>query len=148
MLHSGHLHSRIRSHYQSLRDSQWTAALRLPSADKLWPSDYSTPRTMSLPTDTPPGVADALGYLQHHLQELTKWQNASEHAINTTLMALTAQIQQITQLMTNPAPAPTVAPPPILTSLPPVRPLSPALATSSKQQARSKLPSLLDFSGK
>jgi len=51
---------------------------------------------MSLPMDTPPGIADALGYLQHYLQELTKWQNALEHAINTTLMALTAQIQQIT----------------------------------------------------
>jgi len=51
---------------------------------------------MSLPTDTPPGIADALGYLQHHLQELTERQNASEHAINTTLAALTAQLQQIT----------------------------------------------------
>jgi len=48
--------------------------------------------------------------------------------------------------MTNPAPAPTVALPPILTSPPPVRPLSPALATLSKQQARPKLSSPLDFS--
>ena len=54
---------------------------------------------MSLPTDIPPGVADALGYLQHHLQELTERQNTSEHAINTTLAALTAQLQQITQLV-------------------------------------------------
>jgi len=48
---------------------------------------------MSLPADTPPAVADALGYLQHHLQELTKHQNASEHVINNTLVGLTAQIQ-------------------------------------------------------
>jgi len=48
---------------------------------------------MSLPIDTPPGIADALGYLQHYLQELTERQNALEHAINTTLVALTAQLQ-------------------------------------------------------
>jgi len=54
--------------------------------------------------DTPPAIADALGYLQHHLQELTKRQNASEHVINNTLPGLTAQIQQLTQLMTGPAP--------------------------------------------
>ena len=102
---------------------------------------------MSLPMDTPPGVANTLGYLQHHLQELTEWQNASEHAINTTLMALTAQIQQITQLMTNPAPTPTIAPPLIPVSPPPVRPPSPAPAASSKQWARPKLLSPPDFSG-
>jgi len=51
---------------------------------------------MSLPMDTLPGVADVLGYLQHHLQKLTEWQSALEYAINTILMALTAQIQQIT----------------------------------------------------
>jgi len=45
---------------------------------------------MSLPVDTPPAIADALGYLQHHLQELTKHQNASEHTINATLVGLTA----------------------------------------------------------
>jgi len=72
---------------------------------------------MPLPVDTPLAVADALGYLQHHLQELTKHQNASEHIINNTLAGLTAQIQQLTQLMTGPAPAPTVTPPPITTSL-------------------------------
>jgi len=71
---------------------------------------------MSLPTDTPPGVANALGYLQHYLQELTEWQSTLEHAIDTTLMALTAQLQQITQLMTSPAPAPTIALPPIFFS--------------------------------
>ena len=58
---------------------------------------------MSLPADTPPAVANALGYLQHHLQELTEHQNASEHVINNTLAGLTAQIQQLTQLMTGPA---------------------------------------------
>jgi len=102
---------------------------------------------MSLPTDTLPGVADALGYLQHHLQELTKRQNASEHAINATLAALTAQLQQITQLMTSSAPESTVALPPMPMSPPPVTPPSPAPATSSKQRARPKLPSPPDFSG-
>jgi len=87
---------------------------------------------MSLPTDTPPGVANALGYLQYHLQELTEQQNVSEHAINTTLVALTTQIQQITQLMTNSAPALTVALPLIPASPPPVRPPSPAPAALSK----------------
>ena len=100
---------------------------------------------MSLPADTPPAVADALGYLQHYLQELTKCQNALEHTINATLVGLTAQLQQLTQLIT--APAPTVTPPPILTSLPPVSPPSPVLSALSKQQTRPKLPSPPDFSG-
>ena len=82
---------------------------------------------MLLPADTPPAVADALGYLQHHLQELTERQNASEHTINATLAGLTAQLQQLTQLIT--APTPTVALPPIPTSLPPVS--SPSLVPSA-----------------
>jgi len=102
---------------------------------------------MSLPVDTPPAIADALGYLQHHLQELTERQNASEHVINNTLVGLTAQIQQLTQLMTGPAPAPTVAPPPVTTSLPPVNPPSPVPSAPTKQRTRPKLPSLPDFSG-
>ena len=102
---------------------------------------------MLLPADTPPAVADALGYLQHHLQELTERQNASEHVINNTLAGLTAQIQQLTQLMTAPAPAPTVAPPPLTTSPPPVNPPSPVLSTPTKQRTRPKLPSPPDFSG-
>ena len=100
---------------------------------------------MSLPADTPPAVADALGYLQHHLQELTERQNASEHTINATLAGLTAQLQQLTQLMT--APAPTIAPPPIPTPLPPVSPPSPVPTALSKQRTRPKLPSPPDFSG-
>jgi len=36
-----------------------------------------------LPPDTPQGVADALGYLQHYLHELTERQNVSENNINT-----------------------------------------------------------------
>jgi len=87
---------------------------------------------MSLSTDTPQAVADALGYLQHHLQELTERQNASEHVINNTLTDLTAQIQQLTQLMTAPAPAPTVAPPPLTTSPPSVNPPSPVLSALTK----------------
>jgi len=102
---------------------------------------------MLLPVDTPPAVADALGYLQHHLQELTKRQNASEYVINNTLASLTAQIQQLTQLMTGPAPTLAVAPPPIPMSPSVVTPPSPALATPSKQRARPKLPSPPDFSG-
>jgi len=103
---------------------------------------------MSLPANTPPAIADALGYLQHHLQELTERQNASEHVINNTLAGLTAQIQQLTQLMTAPAPAPTVAPPPLTTSPPPVNPPSPVLSAPTKQRTRPKLPSLPDFSSK
>jgi len=57
---------------------------------------------MSLPPDTPQGVADALGYLQHHLHELTERQNVSKNNINTILAALTAQLQQLTQLVANP----------------------------------------------
>jgi len=102
---------------------------------------------MSLPADTPPVVADALGYLQHHLQELTERQNALEHVINNTLADLTAQIQQLTQLMTAPAPAPTVAPPPLTTSPPPVNPPSPVPSAPTKQRTRPKLPSPPDFSG-
>ena len=94
---------------------------------------------MSLPADTPPAVADALGYLQHHLQELTEHQNVSEHTINATLTGLTAQLQQLTQLIT--ALVPTV-------SLPPVSSPSPVPAALSKQRTRPKLPSPPDFSGK
>ena len=68
-----------------------------------------------------------------------------EHTINTTLAGLTAQLQQLTQLIT--AFAPTVAPPPIPPSLPPVSPPSPVSSAPSKQQTRPKLPSPPDFSG-
>ena len=145
MYRSSHPYSRIRSHCQSLRNSQWTAALRSPFANKLRPSDHSAPREMSLPTDTPLAIVNALGYLQHHLQELTERQNALEHTINTTLAGLTAQLQQLTQLIT--APTLTVALPPIPTSLPPVSSPSPVPSALSKQQMRSKLPSPPDFSG-
>jgi len=56
---------------------------------------------MSLPSDTPQGIADALEYLQHHLQELMERQHVSETNINTTLAALTAQLQQLIQLVAN-----------------------------------------------
>jgi len=101
---------------------------------------------MSLPADTPPAVADALGYLQYYLQELTERQNASEHVINNTLTGLTAQIQQLTQLMTGLASAPTVALPLVTTSPPPVNPPSPVPSAPTKQRTRPKLPSLPDFS--
>jgi len=92
VLHSGCPYSRIRSHYQSPGNSQWTAALWLPSANKLQPSDHSALKEISLPANTPQAIANILGYLQHHLQELTKCQNALEYAINTTLAGLTAQL--------------------------------------------------------
>jgi len=62
-------------------------------------------------------------------------------------VALTTQLQQITQLMTSPTPAPTIALPLIPASPPSIRPPSHALVTSSKQQVRPKLPSSPDFSG-
>ena len=102
---------------------------------------------MSLPADTPPAVADTLDYLQHHLQELTECQNTSEQVINNTLAGLTVQIQQLTQLMTGPAPTPTVTLPPIPMSPPPVSPPSPVPSAPSKQRTRPKLPSPPDFSG-
>ena len=102
---------------------------------------------MSLPPDTSPGIANASGYLQHHLQELTKQQNVSEHAINTTLAGLMAQLQQLTQLMTSSAPALTIALPPVPIPSPPVSSPSPVPDTLSKQRARPKLPSSPDFSG-
>jgi len=44
---------------------------------------------MLLPSDTLQGIANALGYLQHHLYELMERQNVSKNNINTTLVALT-----------------------------------------------------------
>jgi len=97
---------------------------------------------MSLPLDIPQGVADVLGYLQHHLQELTKRQHVSENNINTTLAALTAQLQQLMQLVANPTlPAvPNTLPPPVLSP-----PTSPSPAPMA-QRTRSKLSSPPDFS--
>jgi len=88
-----------------------------------------------------------LGYLQYHLQELAEHQNVSEHTINATLTGITAQLQQLTQLVTGLAPASAVAPPPIPASPPPAIPPTPAPAALSKQRTRPKLPSPPDFSG-
>jgi len=73
---------------------------------------------MLLPSDTSQGIADALGYLQYHLQELTERQHVSESNINSTLAALTMQLQQLTQLVTNPPPpaVPNTPSPPVLSS--------------------------------
>ena len=85
---------------------------------------------MSLPLNTSQGITNALGYLQHHLQELMERQHVSESNINITLAALTAQLQQLTQLVANPPllllAIPNTPPPPIPS--PPVS-LSPALLT-------------------
>ena len=100
---------------------------------------------MSLSPDTPQGVADTLGYLQHHLQELMERQHVSENNINSTLAALTAQLQQLTQLVANlPLPLPAVqnTPPPPVPS-PPVSP-SPAPPT---RRTRPKLSCPPDFNG-
>ena len=90
---------------------------------------------MPLPSDTPQGIADALGYLQYHLHELTERQNISENNINTTQVALTMQLQQLTQLVANfsplfvlntpppPVPSPLVSPP----SAPTARQMHPKL---------------------
>jgi len=95
-----------------------------PECSLIQPSKNSALQ-MSLPSDTFQGIADALGYLQHHLYELTERQNISENNINTTLVALTTQLQQLTQLVANLlSPFISNTPPPsILSSLvsPPVR---------------------------
>jgi len=97
---------------------------------------------MSLPPDIPQGIANALGYLQYHLYELTERQNISENNINTTLAALTIQLQQLTQLVANP--------PPLLisnTSLPPIpSPLVSLPSAPMARQTRPKLSCPLDFS--
>ena len=62
---------------------------------------------------------------------MTKCQNTLEYAINTTLVDLTAQLHQLTQLMTSPALTPAVALPPIPMSSSPVSPPSPVEAILS-----------------
>ena len=91
---------------------------------------------MLLPPDTPQGVADALGYLQHYLHELTERQNVSKNNINTTLAALTAQLQQLTQLVANPPPPPVLNMPPLPVLSPPVSP--PPTQTARRTLKRAK----------
>jgi len=98
---------------------------------------------MLLPPDTPQGIADALGYLQHHLQELIERQHVSESNINTTLAVLTVQLQQLTQLVANPSPLAVLNIPPLPVLSPPT---SPSLAPTARQ-TRPKLSAPLDFSG-
>ena len=70
-------------------------------------------------TNTPQGIANALGYLQYYFQELMERQHVSENNINTTLAALTMQLQQLTQLVANPPLSAVLntPPPPILSPL-------------------------------
>jgi len=97
---------------------------------------------MSLPPDTPQGVADALEYLQHYLQELTERQHVSKNNI-TTLAALTVQLQQLTQLVANPSLlAVPNTPPPFALS-----PLTSLFSTPMARQTCPKLSAPLDFSG-
>jgi len=70
---------------------------------------------MLLPLNIPQGIANTLGYLQYHLQKVMERQHVSESNINITLVALTAQLQQLTQLVANP-PLPAIP----NTPLPPV----------------------------
>ena len=98
---------------------------------------------MSLPPDTPQGIADALGYLQHHLHELTERQNVSENNINTTLAALTIQLQQLTQLVANPPSLPISNTPPLPVPSPPASPPPAPMA----RRMRPKLSCPPDFGG-
>jgi len=98
---------------------------------------------MLLPPNTPQGVADTLGYLQHHLQELTERQHVSKNNINTTLTALTVQLQQLIQLVANPS-LPAIPNTPPLPVLSPLTSPSPALMAP---RTRPKLSTPLDFSG-
>jgi len=98
---------------------------------------------MLLPPDTPQGVADALEYLQHHLHELTERQNVSKSNINSTLAALTTQLQQLTQLVANPPPPAVPNTPPSPVPSPPVSP-PPALPV---QRTCPKLFCPPDFNG-
>ena len=84
----------------------------------------------------PQGVADTLGYLQHHLHELTERQNVPKNNINTTLAALTAQLQQLMQLVANPPPPPVsnTPPPPV-----PSPPASPPPCSDGKTNASQAL---------
>jgi len=77
---------------------------------------------MLLPLDTPQGIANALGYLQHYLHKLTERQNISKNNINTALTALTMQLQQLTQLVANPPPLPIPNTPPLSVPSSPVFP--------------------------
>jgi len=98
---------------------------------------------MSLPPDIPQGIADTLGYLQHHLQELTERQHVSENNINTTLAALTIQLQQLVQLVANPSLSamPNTPPPPV-----PSSPTSPPPVPTARRM-HPKLSAPPDFSG-
>jgi len=98
---------------------------------------------MLLPPDTPQGIADILGYLQHYLHELTERQNVSENNINTILAALTAQLQRLTQLVANSLspPVPNIPSPPVP---------SPLVSLPSALTVRQTCPKLScppDFSG-
>jgi len=98
---------------------------------------------MSLSLDTPQGVADALGYLQHHLQELMERQHVSENNINTTLVALTMQLQQLIQLVANPSLPAIPNTPPLPIPSPPTSPFP----TPTARQTHPKLFAPPDFSG-
>ena len=92
---------------------------------------------MSLPPDTPQGITDALGYLQYHLQELTERQHVSENNINSTLAALTTQLQQLTQLVAN-----LPLPPPAVPNTPPQPVPSPPVSPSPAPPMRRTRPKL------
>ena len=91
-------------------------------------------------TDTLQGIANTLAYLQYYLHKVSKRQNNSETNINNIFSALTTQLQQLTQLISN-----------SLQSLTPVitLPLSPIvvspLPATFRSQAWSKLVFSLDF---
>jgi len=51
---------------------------------------------MLTPLENSQGIANALGYLYEHLQQLSERQNNTKNNINTALAALTTQLQQLT----------------------------------------------------
>ena len=81
-------YSRLESLKQNLGLFQQTAIQQVTLSCHIQPSRNSALQ-MSLPSDTPQGVANALEYLQHHLHKLTERQNISKNNINTTLAVLT-----------------------------------------------------------
>jgi len=88
------------------------------------------------PNNTPCSVTEALGFLQHNLHKLSERQSTSKNAIHTTLVALSAQLQQLMLQLNTPAledsPVPPLSPPPMV----------------PQSKVRPKLTSPLDFGGK
>ena len=119
---------------------QQTASLQIFSTTLNQPSGTLHSRQI-LHADTLQTIADALAYLQHYLYEVTEQQNSLKTNINNTLTVLTAQLQQLTQLVSNTQLSPLAT----ASSLLPT-PTTPILA-ASYSCTHPKLLSSLDFHG-